>query len=152
MTNFSAKLISLTFNGYRRDTHRDGIPDKSGIYLVYAGTHKPNNTVHLRKLLYIGESDNLHDRLANHDRYEDWTDALQKGEILYYAYALASQADRLRAEAALIYQYTPPFNTEYTDHFRFPATALSLTGLGKNKDDAPFGMQSHILVKEAAAV
>ncbi|MZJ17745.1 GIY-YIG nuclease family protein, partial [Enterococcus durans] len=62
-----AKNVSLVFSGYWRDSRKDGLPKESGIYLVYAGTPKPNNIVDLRQLLYIGESSNVHDRIAEHD-------------------------------------------------------------------------------------
>ena len=66
-----AKNISLVFSGYWRDSLKDKLPKESGIYLVYAGTPKPNSIVDLRQLLYIGESSNVHDRIAEHNRYED---------------------------------------------------------------------------------
>lgn len=53
----------------------------------------------LRKLFYIGESSNIHDRIVEHNRDKDWKDGLKK-ELLYYAYALAPKDERLLEEAA----------------------------------------------------
>ena len=114
-----AKNISLVFSGYWRDSRKDKLPKESGIYLVYAGTPKPNSIVDLRQLLYIGESSNVHDRIAEHNRYEDWKKSLKEGELLYYVAASASKEERTLAEAALIFRY-------------------KLSGLGKEKNSPPF--------------
>jgi excinuclease UvrABC nuclease subunit len=133
-----AKNISLVFSGYWRDSRKDELPKESGIYLVYAGTPKPNNIVDLRQLLYIGESSNVHDRIAEHDRYEDWKKSLKKGELLYYVVAPASKEERTLAEAALIFRYKPPYNEEYVDNYPFQPVKLTLSGLDKEKNLPPF--------------
>lgn len=132
------KNISLVFSGYWRDSRKDELPKESGIYLVYAGTPKPNSIVDLRQLLYIGESSNVHDRIAEHNRYEDWKKGLKEGEFLYYASAPASKEERTLAEAALIYRYKPPYNEEYVDNYPFQPVKLKLSGLDKGKNSPPF--------------
>lgn len=98
-----SKKLSLMFVGYFRDLDKDDLPKKSGVYLVYAGKPVSDKIVSLRKLFYIGESSNIHDRIVEHNRDKDWKDGLKEGELLYYAYALAPKDERLLEEAALIY-------------------------------------------------
>ena len=87
----------------------------------------------LRKLFYIGESSNIHDRIVEHNRDKDWKDGLKEGELLYYAYALAPKDERLLEEAALIYYYKPPYNTEYVDNYPFERVELNLLVLGNQR-------------------
>ena len=67
------KTINLDFDGYWREINKDGVPSQSGIYCVYSCTYNSNNgKVSIKKLLYIGESTDVHNRIANHDRLDDW--------------------------------------------------------------------------------
>ena len=68
------KTISLTFDGYWLEANKNELPSKPGIYCVYACTYnKDVNTVSIRKLIYVGESENVHDRIDGHERLEDWS-------------------------------------------------------------------------------
>lgn len=92
------KTIDLTFVGYYREVKKDRIPSVSGIYCVYSCDYnKEKGKVTLNKLLYIGESDNVHDRIVSHDRLNDWKRALAWHETICYSYAEVSKADRERA-------------------------------------------------------
>ena len=67
------KKITLDFDGYWREANKDSIPRQSGIYCVYTCTYNATeHTVSIKKMLYIGESTNVHDRIAAHDRLDDW--------------------------------------------------------------------------------
>ena len=124
------KTYSLDFDGYWRAPNADGLPANSGIYCVYACTHNPQeNTVSLRKLLYIGESANVRERVGSHEHWRDWERELQQGEVLCFSAALISPgADRQRAEAAMIYYHKPPCNSEYVHSFPFDETSISTSG------------------------
>lgn len=123
------KFISLNFEGFWRETNKSYIPSKSGVYCVYACTYNTlDKTVTLRKILYIGESVNVNDRIANHDRLYDWKKHLNAGETLCYSFAFANNDDRIRAEAALIYKHKPPCNSEYIYSFPYPETAINTDG------------------------
>lgn len=130
------QTISLGFKGYWRECKKNGLPGESGIYCVYRCIHNVPETdggkssVALKELLYIGESKNIHDRVRDHDRFEDWKKHLEKGETLCYSYALVGEEDRERAEAALIFHHGEqlPENTEHKDHFGYPATKMVLSG------------------------
>lgn len=121
---------ALNFGGYWREPNIGGMPSSSGIYGVYACTHNSYaNNVTLQRLLYIGEAANVHDRIANHEKWIEWRKQLRMGEELCLNAALISgQSDRCRAEAAMIFAHKPPCNTEYRNSFPFDTTSISTTG------------------------
>lgn len=121
--------ISLNFDGYWREVNKKVIPSKSGIYCVYACTYNQDaKNVTIHKLLYIGESHNVNDRIDNHERLSDWKNALGKNQTLCYSFAPATNPDRERAEAALIYKHKPPMNDEYVNGFTYNDTSIILSG------------------------
>lgn len=125
-----AKSYDLEFDGYWRERKASGVPAKSGIYGVYAATHNQgNDTVTLNRLLYIGESENVRDRVTNHEKWEKWRLQLRAGEELCFNMApIGPAADRERAEAAMIYEYKPPCNEEYVHSFPFDQTTITTRG------------------------
>ena len=123
------KTITLKFNGYWREVDKGGVPNQSGIYCVYSCIYNASEkTVRLLRLLYIGESENVRERLINHERLQDWQNALQKGETICYSFAAINENDRERAEAALIYKIKPPFNTEHSRQFNYYPTEIIVEG------------------------
>ena len=126
----AAKSYILNFDGYWRAPNAGGLPADSGVYCVYAGTHKTQeNTVSLRQLLYIGEAANVRDRVVGHERWHDWERKLQPGEVLCFSAALIGpKTDRQRAEAAMIYKHKPPLNVEYVNSFPYEQTTISTKG------------------------
>jgi len=126
----AAKTYSLDFDGYWRSGAVAGLPASSGVYCVYACTHDARSrTVSLKRLLYIGEAVNIRDRVTAHERWDDWRRRLNFGEELCFNAALISpQADRERAEAAMIFKHKPPCNTQCVDTFRFDTTTIWTSG------------------------
>lgn len=131
------KTISLEFEGYWREINKGGVPAQSGIYCVYACTYNQSeDTVTLRELVYIGESENVRDRLTNHERLPDWKKRLKAGETLCYSVATVSRSDRNRAEAAVIFHHKPPCNTEYKYSFPFETTTIQTSGRNNMLDSS----------------
>lgn len=129
------KTISLNFDGYWREVNKDSVPSESGIYCVYACTYNQTaKTVSLRELVYIGESDNVHERLSNHEKLPDWKRRLKAGETLCYSVASVESTDRIRAEAAMIYHHKPPCNTEYKYSFPYSDTTIQTSGKNAKLD------------------
>lgn len=126
----AAKSYALEFDGYWREPNVGSLPAKSGIYGVYACIHNVSEgTVSLQRLLYIGEAADVRDRVTNHDRWKDWKRQLKTGETICVNAALISpEADRQRAEAAMIFKHKPPCNTEYVDSFPFDTTSITTSG------------------------
>ena len=123
------KTIPLNFKGYWREINKGGVPEESGVYCVYACTYNASEkNVSLRKILYIGESENVRNRISDHDRLSDWKKLIKSGETLCYSFAAVDSTDRLRAEAALIFFHKPPCNTEYVNSFPFADTKIETSG------------------------
>lgn len=129
-----AKSYSLFFDGYYLGG--GGLPAKSGIYCVYACTNDATgNRVSIRKLLYIGESADVRERVSGHERRRDWERELQYGEVLCFSAALiAPRSDRQRAEAATIHHHKPPCNKEYVHSFPYEQTTISTSGRNADLD------------------
>jgi len=120
--------INLNFKGYRRKVKISTLPEISAIYGVYTCTYdKKAGSVSLKKLIYIGEAQNLRKRIANHEKWEDWESHLNSNEIICFNYAKIDDL-RERAEAAMIYRHKPPENTEYADNFPFDKTKITTDG------------------------
>ncbi len=126
----AAKSYALTFKGYYLESGIGGLPAESGIYCVYACTYDAaKDTVSLRRLIYIGESDDVQDRVKNHEKWSVWRRELRSGEELCFSCALISgEDDRQRAEAAEIFEHKPPCNTEYKHEFPFDRTTITNSG------------------------
>lgn len=123
------KTIYLTFDGVWSEGDESHIPSASDVYCVYACTFKSSaNAVYIRKLLYVGESCNVRERLKNHERIRDWKRQLKSGEMLCYSFAEVGSNDRKRAEAAVIFRHQPPCKTEYKNRFPYENTAIKTSG------------------------
>ena len=123
------KTIAVEFDGYWRDEKKTVLPAKSGIYCVYECTHNAEKkSVSIHKLIYIGESKDVKNRVANHEKYEDWLKHVRSGNELCFSFGGVEATDRARAEAAMIFKHKPPENDEYVDSFPFDRTTMSLSG------------------------
>ena len=124
-----AKTINLSFDGYWREVNKGGIPAEAGIYLVYVCRHNPSRgTVTLDRLIYIGESANARDRIAEHEKWPEWRQHVPRGSEICFSFAPVTSPDRERAEAALIYHHKPPCNDEYLYSFPFSDTIVVSSG------------------------
>ncbi len=120
---------NLAFKGYWRAVNKGGIPAESGIYCVYACTYNQSeNTVSLRKLIYIGESDDVKARIADHEKWDDWESHLMAGETLCFSFAPIGDAGRVRAECAMINYHSPPENIECVNSFPYDTTRITTSG------------------------
>ena len=125
----ASQTYVIEFNGYWREPNKKGIPAQSGVYCVYTCVHNTlANIISLQKLIYIGEADNVHERISDHEKQEDWESHLRSGEQLCYSFVPVPADSRERCEAALIFKHKPPENTEYVDAFPFDQTTLNLSG------------------------
>jgi hypothetical protein len=123
------QTYSREFDGYWRDQNKGGIPANSGIYCVYECTYNSEKkTVSLNKLIYIGESGNVRDRIDGHEKYEDWKKHVRRGNELCFSFGAVASSSRDRCEAAMIFKHKPPENTEYRDEFPFDKTTMKLSG------------------------
>jgi hypothetical protein len=123
------KTITIEFDGYWRDKGKGGIPSKSGVYCVYECTYNSEkDTVSIHHLIYIGEADDVKDRVANHEKRDDWLKHVHRGNELCFSFGAVGSTDRSRAEAALVFKHKPPENEEYKYSFPFDRTTISSSG------------------------
>ena len=126
------KTIDLNFRGYRLEEDWGLLPSKSGIYCVYAATlDDKTGKLKKKRLLYIGESDDIRRRVSEKPRRRrnKWAKELSGDEVLCVSYAKIKAEDhRKRAEAAMIHHHQPPCNEEYTDSFPFNRTRIRAGG------------------------
>ena len=106
---------------------KTSLPKESGIYFVYECT-KNDNSVSIHKLIYIGESENINNRVTNHEKLNDWSKHVKKGNVLCYSFTLVNNNNRERVEAAFIYFHKPPENTEYINRFPYHKTSINSSG------------------------
>lgn len=124
----TAKSYSLAYQGYWRDVNAKSIPAQSGVYSVYACRYnRPDDTVAIHKLIYIGEAQNVRNRVSSHEKLPIWRLHLAAGEELCFNFA-SIVAERVRVEAALIHRHKPPENTEYVRIFPYETTTVSTSG------------------------
>jgi len=125
----AAQTYAVEFDGYWREPNKSGVPAQSGIYCVYVCTHdKEAGTVSLRKLIYIGESEDVRTRLSDHEKQQDWEMQLKSDEQLCYSFGAVQEISRVRCEAAMIFEHKPPENTECVNDFPFDQTTMDLSG------------------------
>lgn len=123
------KTMNLEFQGYWREVNQGGIPNNSGIYLVYRCVfNQADQTVTLNKLIYIGEAGEVKKRIEDHEKKPVWQKKVQYGEQLCFSFAPITSPDRERVEAALIFKHKPECNEEYTMNFPFDATTVNSSG------------------------
>jgi hypothetical protein len=121
--------IEVDFKGYWRERDVAGINAGSGIYCVYECTYNPNNdTVSIHKLIYIGESSNVRDRILGHEKLRDWKKYVRPGNELCFSFGAVPEINRVRAEAAMINHHKPPVNKECKYDFPYLFTAMSSSG------------------------
>lgn len=124
-----AKTITLNFDGYWREVNKAGIPAKSGVYAVYVCKYNPSEkTVTLKKLIYIGEAEDVNDRIEHHEKWEEWREEVPEGSEICFSFAGVTSPDRERAECALIYHHKPDCNDECKDSFPYEDTTVVSTG------------------------
>ncbi len=125
----ASQTYEIEFDGYWIEPNKGSTPDASGIYCVYSCVHnKEKKTVSIKKLIYIGESGDVNDRLSSHEKLDDWKRHVKTGEVLCYSVAKLASANRVRCEAAMINKHTPPVNTEYVNSFPYDQTTMRLSG------------------------
>ena len=127
--NVAVHDYTLDFRGYWLDRNKSGLPAESGIYCVYAASYNPaNETVSLRKLLYIGKAVDVRDRHVNHEGLPSWERKLESGETLCYSFAPLAKRSLMICEAALIYKNKPICNDIGKDSFLHEATHVITKG------------------------
>ena len=122
-------IFELNIMGYWRDKNNICLPKLPGVYFVYETTYnRDNDALLFKRLLYIGEAEDVNDRILKHEKYSDWLKYIRYGNELCYAMVQIENDYRERIEAAYIYEHKPTANKEYTDKFPFNKIRIKSTG------------------------
>ena len=116
-----AKKMQLNFEGYWR-IPTPGVARYPGIYCIYASASSANY------LLYIGSSENIERRLADHEMGQRWTRMADGYPLHFSAAKVANEDDRRQAEAAMIFHFKPPLNVTHVKDYPFPDTTIEMSG------------------------
>jgi excinuclease UvrABC nuclease subunit len=131
----AVQLFNQRFEGMWRESNKCEIPNKSGIYCVYECKYNSDKRmISILKLLYIGESNNVNERISNHEKQKEWEECVHAGNQLCYCFSSTSPDDRERVEAAFIYRHQPPVNNSCKDCFPFDKTRVRLAGIFSHLD------------------
>lgn len=123
------KTYNVNFQGYWRDINKDGIPAESGVYLVYRGKYNSStDTIGLIEIIYIGQSKNVHDRIADHEKKELFEKQLSDGEELVYAFAPVKPEELDIVEQSLIFAQKPVVNDSHKERFEQEDAAFIIDG------------------------
>lgn len=118
----------LNFDGYWRECNKNGLPTYPGIYLVYRSRYNPqNDTVSLVEIIYIGKTDNIHDRHKKHEKYDLFVSQLREHEELCYSCAEVVEDIEL-VENALIFVQKPVLNDQGKDSYNYSRAHFILNG------------------------
>jgi hypothetical protein len=131
----AAQIINVEIKGYWRDKNKTALPEHSGIYFVYESIYNPeDNTVALKRLIYIGESADVKDRILKHEMYSTWKRYVEAGSELVFSSGPVDPVNRNRVEAAYINYHKPPANTSCLNSFNYDQTTVVSTGKVKFLD------------------
>lgn len=114
------KDFTLPYDGYWK---KEKLPNYAGLYYVFATKLTSEGNLTGKRLIYIGETDNIHKRHngtkeepKEHEHLQDFKDELKEGEVLRYATSKyeGTEANRKMIEAAMIYSIKPNVNNKNT--------------------------------------
>lgn len=118
----------LNFDGYWRECNKNGLPTYPGIYLVYRSRYNPqNDTVSLVEIIYIGKTENIHDRIIKHEKYDLFVFQLREHEELCYSCVEVVEDIEL-VENALIFVQKPVLNDQGRDSYNYSRAHFVLDG------------------------
>ena len=122
--------IGTFFDGFWREAQKAWITPCAGIYCVYACTYLADvQKVRLDKLLYVGQSENVNERILSHEKASYWNAFLQPAQELCYSVAEVQKVHiRDICEAALIYVAHPCCNTALTGGYGHESAKIYLSG------------------------
>lgn len=121
LTHNRMQTITTFIKGYYPLCKCESFPECSGIYFVYTGYYSPlKNKLTLYKLIYIGESENIRERICNHEKLNEWKSHLENSySTLWFAFCKLDKDTRVIAESAYINHHKPVVNVEYKNSFPY---------------------------------
>src|SRR5262245_30737715 len=123
------KTFALVFHGYCRDVNKGDLPPESAVYCVYSCRQNEGpRKISVLSLLYIGEADDIRDRIASHEKRAERQAHLGSGQQLCYSLAPVEAAGPRRRLAAPVPAHAPPRNPPPTHPLPLEAANRSPEG------------------------
>lgn len=123
------KQYDVFFNGYRRDEFCNGLPEYSGIYMIYrCNYNEKSQTVKLIELFYIGQSKNINQEVCHHARRDEFLSQAKKNETICYSYAHVNDKDLDIVENALIFMQKPRLNENLKENYNHEDARFLIEG------------------------
>lgn len=122
--------FNIDFKGYRLDKNINTLTNSSGIYVVYRCIYDSvSDTVDIKELLYIGQAENLRERLMSHEKKPLFFSSCMDGETICYSYATVNKSILNEVENGLIFMQQPKLNERLKDHYNYYVPVLfEITG------------------------
>lgn len=137
------KIKWIQFDGYYKSL--EDTPNISGVYLIYAVYYDRNMHDYCGEIVYIGQSDDVHRRLCEHEKEDKFQNLRQSGYNLWYSCAEISGTRLLSSvENALICSRKPLLNENWVDAYTGDPIIIIAAGkcldlVNHNRSDAePF--------------
>ena len=93
----ATQIFNINIEGYWREKNKEGIPNQSGVYFVYEAIYNNvNDTVTLLHLIYIGEAEDVRQRIKTHTKYDQWLLNIKHGNELCYSTGYIEESQRER--------------------------------------------------------
>lgn len=86
-----------------------GVAAYSGVYLVCI-----QSLIHPWLPIYIGQSVNIEDRVARHERRHDWRHVAASRSLYFFAMEIESEERRRQVEREMIRRSNPPCNIQFS--------------------------------------
>ena len=122
------------------------LPSDSGIYIFYEATNVAAGKWTINELVYIGKSNDFHDRFQDHETLDlARKEARKRGRTILIAYARPHYAEPIleRIEACLIFSICPKYNTSATESFNYDETEVRIEGDCAKKLQPSYALSGH---------
>jgi len=120
---------NINFEGYWLEKNKGNMPHCVGVYVVYRSIYNATaNIVDLKEIIYIGQAQDINERINTHDRLADFKDALGNDETLCYACAQIKKPDLDIVENALIIAQSPRLNAKKDTTLNFDNCQFVVSG------------------------
>jgi len=131
--NFYYKMAEATIiidiNGYWREEDLSIILTHPGVFFVYESKFDPDeHTVDLLSLIYIGEAQNIRERIRTHEKLNLWKNLIRPDSELCFATGNVEEYFRERVKTAYVFGNNPVANYGHSIQFPFDTTTLISTG------------------------
>jgi hypothetical protein len=84
--------------------------------------------VAIRRLIYIGESNDVKESVSHYKNWDRWRRYVGSGNDLCFSIVSVESTFRKRVKAALVFHHKPPLNEEFKESFPFDKTTISARG------------------------